>query len=193
MTTLISLLICLWFSPSNVESLTFQIVYKNREIGEMTVQKQVVGKRKIYTNTTTVRARLIGKIEVQYRSKTVFEDGILKEASVVSLLNGDEYDNTETRKVGNDYQFYKEGKFKHSLEGPITYSAMQMYFEEPTGISKAYSEEAGSYHTIQSNENEKYSKVNSRGRTNYYFYRDQYLNKIEVDAGIFEIDMVRNN
>ncbi|MCB9283269.1 MAG: hypothetical protein H6563_04280 [Lewinellaceae bacterium] len=194
-----SLLIILWhwltpfsFSPAaSVESATFDILYHDRVIGELVSSRERTGNQEIYRNTTTIRTRVFTQIEVQYQSRVVYQDGILQEATVTSLFNGDVYDNVKTQKVGNDYQFYKDGKLKRTLQGPITFSAQQMYFKEPAGISSAYSEEAGVFHTIKADDKAKYSKINSRGRTNYFYYENQYLKKIELDGGLFEVVMIR--
>lgn len=191
-----SLLIILWyllpFTPAPAtESVTFDILYHDRVIGELTSSHERTGDQEIYRNTTTIRTRVITQIEVQYQSRTVYQGGILQEATVTSLFNGDVYDNVKTQKVGNDYQFFKDGKLKRTLKGPITYSAQQMYFKEPAGITSAYSEEAGTFHTIKADEKAKYSKINSRGRTNFFYYENQFLKKIELDGGLFEVVMIR--
>ncbi|MBK7406786.1 MAG: hypothetical protein IPJ40_01145 [Saprospirales bacterium] len=181
----------LWLSIFSVETVTFQVIYDDRPLGDMVATRERVDDEEIYRNATTIRTRISRPIEVQYQSRVVFKNGILQEATVHSLLNGDVYENVETRKVGNAYNFLKNGKLKRTLDGPITYSALQMLFEEPTGISAAYSEEAGDFHTIKSNELTKYSKVNSKGRTNYYYYDKQFLKKIEIDAGLVKFEMIR--
>ncbi|MFZ2897895.1 MAG: DUF6134 family protein [Saprospiraceae bacterium] len=177
--------------PTATETATFDIIYDGKVIGEMSATRERTGEQEIYRNTTTVRGRFIGEVEVQYQSKVVYKNGVLQESSVKSLVNGDVYSDVKTQKSGSDYQFLKNGKAKHTVKGPITYSALQMLFEEPLGKSAAYSEEAGNFNSIQSNGKASYDKVNSRGRTNRYFYENNFLKKIEIDAGIVEFEMVR--
>jgi hypothetical protein len=186
------LLFCLLI-PASTESVRFEIIYDDRVIGEMSAQIERMGDREIYRNTTLVHTRVIRQIEVEYQSKVVFQNGILQEARVKSLLNGDIYSDMETQRSGEEYRVLKNGKLKNTLEGPITYSALQMLFEEPRGIQSAYSEEAGTFHDIQADGTTRYSKTNAKGRTNYYYYENNYLKKIEIDAGIVSFSMVRDD
>ncbi|MBK7410711.1 MAG: hypothetical protein IPL49_21820 [Saprospirales bacterium] len=191
----LSILVWLFFMGKSAsfpaQSVTFQVVYKDRTIGEMVAIREQIGNQEIYHNTTNIRTRIIiRQVELQYQSRVVFMDGILQEATVHSLLNGVN-ETVETRKVGNAYSFFKNGKLKRTLDGPITYSALKMIFEEPVGISVVYSEEAGDFNAIKSNELTKYSKINSKGRTNYYYYEEQFLKKIEINTGLVKVEMIR--
>jgi hypothetical protein len=177
--------------PASIETATFDIVYDGKVVGEMSATRERAGEQEIYRNTTTIKTRFIGQIEVQYQSKVVYKNGVLQESSVKSLVNGDVYSDAKTQKSGSDYLFFKNEKLKHTVKGPITYSALQMLFEEPLGKSSAYSEEAGNFIAIQSNGKASYNKVNSRGRTNRYFYENNFLKKIEVDAGVVAFEMIR--
>lgn len=185
------LLVFLLTIPASTETVTFDIVYDGKVIGEMSATRERAGEQEIYRNTTTVRTRFIGQVEVQYQSKVVYKNGVLQESSVISLINGDVYSDVKTQMSGSDYQFLKNGKPRHTVKGPIKYSALQMLFEEPLGKSAAYSEEAGNFNSIRSNGKASYDKVNSRGRTNRYFYENNFLKKIEIDAGIVAFEMVR--
>lgn len=184
-----------WISSLQVnppaEFLTFDILYGEKTVGELTASLVKAGGKEIYESKTTVRANLIKKIEVQYLGSAVFQDGILQSAKVKSLFNGDVFADGETRKVGNDYQFYENGKLKRTVKGPITFSVLQLTFVEPTGISTVYSEEAGVMQEITAGGNGAYSKLNSRGRTNRYQYSSQDLQKIWFDGGIVEFEMKR--
>ena len=192
-TLLIPLLLSLFSLPPHppAESASFQIIYRDRMLGELSASKTRVGKQDIYVNHTLISTRIIRQIEVAYKTRVVFEEGLLQEAEISSTLNGDPYSHTLTKREGKVYRFYKEGKLKKSLDQPITCSSVMLLFDEPANIRSIYSEEGGEFFDIEPGGAGNYHKVNSKGRKNTYHYENQDLMRIDIDAGIVEFDIIR--
>jgi hypothetical protein len=106
------------------------------------------------------------------------------------MVNGKPYSQSTTKKVGSKYHFYKDGKLKTILTGPIKYTASMMIFSEPTGIAAAYSEESGGFHAIARAVANVYEKRNARGRKSIYHYQNQALKSMDMDIGLTKIEMV---
>ncbi len=70
---------------------------------------------------------------------------------------------------------------------------MQLIFEEPTGITKVYAEEYGVFHTLKKIRNHTYLKTAPNGNKNTYFYKDDVLQKSDVDAGIIKFSIIRKD
>ncbi|WP_394357293.1 DUF6134 family protein [Dokdonia donghaensis] len=86
--------------------------------------------------------------------------------------------------ISRDYkrpQFYKE---------PINYTTIQLYFEEPIGLTSCYSEQDGSINKLVALGNHSYKKVNAKGLENLYFYKDGRLIKASIDGGVIQFELV---
>ncbi|MBK8491642.1 MAG: hypothetical protein IPL49_12355 [Saprospirales bacterium] len=185
-----SLCLSLAFSPS-AESVAFQLIFRGKALGEVTATKITDGKQKIFTNNTFISTRIIQKIEVQYYTRVVYQEGILQEADVTTTLNGNPYSHTVTKRAGSVYEFFKDEKLKSTLEYPIYYSSIMLLFDEPVGVDKAYSEEGGSFFSLEKDAPFTYQKTNSKGRKTLYQYKNQDLQRVDIDAGIVEFDLIR--
>ena len=64
-----------------------------------------------------------------------------------------------------------------------------LYFEEPKGVDKTFSEQTGNFNVLRKINEGVYLKTNDKGRENTYHYVNGKLSFIEVDGGIigFEI------
>jgi hypothetical protein len=184
------LLLALSYSSKPIEEVYFNVLHKGDYIGELKASKTVDGDFITYTNTTNLKARVIMEMQVKFKIQSIYKNNLLESSKVDISLNGKPYSNNSTKKVGNSYEFYKDGKLKSTINGPIKYSATLMLFAEPKGITSAYSEESGGFHTIQKSVANVYEKQNARGRKSIYHYRDQMLNSLDMDLGLTEIEMI---
>ena len=179
-----------WANPAANEAIAFDIVRNEKVLGELKATKSISGSRTVYESQTTISICIIKEIEMQYESRVKFNNDRLEEAEVATTINGRPHSNVLTKRAGNTYQFYKNGKLSKTIPGSISYSAIMMLFDEPRGISTAYSEDAGCFCAIVPAGHCKYQKVNSKGRKNKYFYKNQDLQSITIDAGLVGFDMI---
>jgi len=178
------------YSPKPIEEVYFKVLHKGEYIGELKASKTVDGDFTTYTNTTNLKARVIMEMRVKFKIQSIYKNNQLESSKVDISVNEKPYSNNSTKKVGNSYEFYKDGKLKSTINGPIKYSANLMLFGEPKGITTAYSEESGGFHTIQKSVTNVYEKQNSRGRKSIYHYQNQMLSSLDMDLGLTEIEMV---
>jgi uncharacterized protein DUF6134 len=179
-----------WGTSSVDEAIAFDIVRNEKVLGKLKATKSTSGHQTVYESQTTISTRIIKKIEMQYESCVKFKNGRLEEAEVVATINGRPHSNVLTKRVDNTYQFHKNGKLGKTISGSISCSAIMMLFDEPRGISTAWSEDGGCFCTIVPTGHCTYQKVNSKGHTNKYFYKNQDLQSIAIDAGLVGFDMI---
>ena len=191
-----TLFILIWLFPLPAtfpvsESAAFRIIHGERILGELTASKTTAGERDIYLNNTLVRTRIVRQIEVLYQTRVVYQGGVLQEADVTVTVNGNPYARTLTKKSGSGYQVFRDGKLKQTLSQPITHSSIMLLFGEPLGVRSCYSEEGGVFNAIEPGGGATYSKINSKGRRTTYYYENRNLQRIDIDAGIMEFEMIR--
>ncbi|MBK9017525.1 MAG: hypothetical protein IPM82_27690 [Saprospiraceae bacterium] len=173
-----------------METIQFDIMHNGSSVGEFIASKTTEGERTTFVNATDIKTKIIRDIRVYFNIQSTFKDNELEYSSVEILVNGKSYSQSTTKKVGDKYHFYKDGKLKTILSGPIKYSAAMMIFSEPTGFTTAYSEESGGFHDIAKAVANVYEKRNSRGRKSIYHYKNQALKSMDVDIGLTKIEMV---
>jgi hypothetical protein len=172
------------------DAIRFDIQHNGGSIGEFTALKSVNGDNTIYYNNMDIKVKMIATVRMNFNVKSIYLNNELEHSIVDITLNGRPYITTTTKKVGNKYQYSKDGKLKSTFDGPIRYSAAMMIFGEPSGYSSAYSEEYGGFHSIKKSSTSVYEKQNSRGRKSIYYYQNQVLKSMDVDVGLTTVEMV---
>lgn len=173
-----------------VEEFRLDILRNGTSVGELKASKTTDGERTTYLSLTNIKIRILAVIQVNYRTQVTFKNGELESSKVDITLNGKPYGTSSTKRLGNIYQFYKDGKLKSTITGAIKYSSALLVYGEPKGFIAAYSEESGTFQSIEKQGTDVYEKVNSRGRKTIYHYQNQALNSLKLDAGIAEFEMV---
>lgn len=172
------------------EVILFDVILRDKVVGELQAVKTTTANQTTYHSFTNIQTSFITKLEVNYSTRVVYREGTLSDAKVDISVNGKTFTDTHTRLVDGQYQFFKSGKLKKQLDQPIEFSSIQLIFEEPAQIAKAYSEESGGFFTIEKTEHNIYEKVNSRGRKSIYEYQNRALKSIDLDAGLVRFEMV---
>ncbi len=178
------------YLPKPIDEVYFNVLHNGKNIGELKASKSVDGEFTTYTNTTDLKAKVVMDMRVKLKIQSLYKNNQLESSKVDISVNDKPYSNNSTKRLGNTYQFFKDGKLKMTINGPIKYSATLMLFEEPKGMTTAYSEESGGFHAIQKSVTNVYEKQNARGRKSIYHYQNQLLKSLDVDLGLTEIEMV---
>ncbi|MDR6301549.1 DUF6134 family protein [Mesonia maritima] len=172
------------------EKYRFNILHREKIIGELVAKKEVLEDKIIYSNRTEISTRIIAKIEVDYTYKVVYTNNSLAHAFALILLNDREKTNAYTEKTKTGYIFYEDDEAQHKIDSPITYSTVNLMFEEPLTITKVYAEEHGEFHQLKKVAKNIYEKTNSKGKTSLYKYKNGKLVEAEIDAGIISFKIV---
>lgn len=176
-----------------IDELRYDVLHNGKTVGEFKAYMTVDGVHTTYVNSTDIKAKIVAAVRVNVKIQSTYKNNELEHSKVNVSVNGKPYSSSLTKRVGNQYQFYKDDKLKSTLVGPIMYSAALMMFKEPSGIAAAYSEEGGSFHAIEKSVANVYEKLNSRGRKSIYHYKNQILKSMDMDVGLTTIEMVRKD
>jgi hypothetical protein len=177
-------------TPIEKSDLLFEVVFKDKVVGTLNAERRSEGNKVIYTNLSQVEVNLVKRIEMVYETQVVYEDSVMVSAQVITSVNGKVRKTMETKREGNGYKFYKNGRCTGCVEGPIRYSAIMMLFDEPGNVEETYSEEAGCFFRIETKGGSCYSKVNGRGKKSSYHYSHGTLERMTIEGGLFNFEMV---
>ncbi|MBK9013653.1 MAG: hypothetical protein IPM82_05970 [Saprospiraceae bacterium] len=172
------------------DAIRFNILHHGYSVGEFIAQKSTDGNQTTFFNNMDIKVKIIVEMRMNFKVTSIYINNELEHSKVDITMNGKPHISTTTKRVGNKYQFYKDGKLKTTFDGPIRYSAAMMIFGEPSGFTSAYSEEYGGFHSIKKSATNVYEKQNSRGRKSVYYYQNQVLKSMNVDVGLATVEMV---
>lgn len=179
-------------SYAQEEKRVFKIIHKGNNIGNLYAKKEQLGDKVIYSNRTEIDTRIITKIEVDYNYKVVYKNETLAHAYVLIFFNGKEKTNTYTDQNKEGYNFYEDDELQQTISEKIKYSTVNLMFEEPVNINRVYAEEHGNFHQIKKIGPHCYEKINSKGKSSTYTYKDGFLTQAEIDAGLINFKIIAN-
>lgn len=175
---------------AQVEKQVFRIVHNNKNIGVLYAKKNLLDDKIIYSNRTEINTRILTKIQVDYNYKVIYKNDSLFNANVLILLNEKEKTNTYTDTDENVYIFHENDKEKNRIKETITYSTVNLIFEEPENITKVYAEEYGTFHYLKKICSHLYEKTNHKGKTSSYKYKSGKLLEAEIDTGFISFKII---
>ncbi|MBU2945287.1 DUF6134 family protein [Zobellia uliginosa] len=176
-------------SISSVTTLHYDIVMKDKVIGSLDTHKRTKGDLTTYESFTSIKTKLLTKIEVDYKYDVAFNKSLLRKAKVSIVVNNKQHAETSTLWKDQQYQIIKNNK-ESSIQDPIQYTTILMYFKEPKQIKHCYSEQDGTMNTIIPLGNNSYKKINANGKENIYFYKNGTLQKASIDGGLVDFELI---
>jgi hypothetical protein len=183
------LLITPLLSSGQAQKLVFDLLYKDKKLGELTAQHYQKGDTLFYISNTSIKTRIITPLNVEYTylvKKDLNKQLLFAEVTIV--VNGKTRTHSFTRKKENAYIFTESNK-SHKINRAINYSSVQLLFEEPTGVKEIYSEEQGKFLTLRQESRHKYIK--SAKNDSEYYYVNGNLNQAVLDIGIISFEVLK--
>ncbi|WP_223034419.1 DUF6134 family protein [Hanstruepera marina] len=169
----------------------FNILHDGKSLGTLKATKTTDGDITTYASHTKIQYHLIVPIEIIYDYQVSFNNKELREAKANIMVKGNEKTNTKTLITNKGYNFYSDGQLQKNIpETSINHSIVQLLFEEPIGLTRIYSEEHGTFHTLKKIKDSTYLKTTNSGHKSTYHYQNGVLQRTETDAGIIKFSIV---
>lgn len=127
--------------------------------------------------------RVIFGFTTGYSCESFFKNGVLTKTTVMDTMNDDVR--------GSSMVEWKQGKYFMVIDGeektwhsPVLETVGSLYYQEPAGLSRIFSERHGRYLAIQNQGNGRYNLIKPDDRVNTYQYEDGLCTKVEVDNSL---------
>lgn len=182
--------------PIEREVWNYEVEIKKKVAGNIRVVREKEGRRKYkYQTHSFIKHQVIIPIKVIHDFQVTYENDLLKYAVVKIQVNGNEHTSTQTIYQGYKKWIFKKDGDREEIRKTIDYSSILLYFREPEGIDKVFSEEDGSFHDLQRTSMHTYMKISPKGRKNKYHYENGMLKFAEIDTKAidFTIRLVSGN
>ena len=183
------------FLFGQAQRLDYNLKAAGVKLGGFKLEKHVFNDTTIYLLKSTVSINLIfTKHVVDYSSLTTYYKGILIEARVIAIENGELGKNTITKRVPKGYHVSKyeeeekkEFDFSHS---GIKYSSTRLFFEKPILSDSSYAELYGTFGFFSEEKtNEVIITNQATGSETVYFYMNSTPVKRKIEYPIVDFVM----
>lgn len=188
--TMLLLLMPLCTKSQNLE-LKYKICQGGDEIGWLSIYKNMDGNKLTITLTSEIKTRVIFTIAVSTKESSSFRNGQLLHSSVFRKTNGHTKINKQTALNGEVYEVVKNGQ---SAKLPFSYigkNLLSLYFQEPVGISKVYSDNHERFLNIAKTDEGAYKVKFPDGNSNIFYYSAGACTKIKIFHTLYNATVTR--
>ncbi len=173
------------FVLAQEKKLEYVIKRKGNEVGTLTFTHQQAGHRVVMKMESEVRTRLILLFTAKAKEETVYDNGIMTWSSIYRKMNGNEKANKRTTLSGTSYVITEDEENETVTHFPIRYNMLSLYVQEPTGISKVYSDNFERLLDIQTIAPHHYKIKFPDGNYNEYFFSQGICTRIRIHHSFY--------
>jgi len=177
-------------ATSQKKVLTFDIVRNDKTLGKVFFSQTSSGKTDSLNMECKVNAKLVATFTAEARETAVFSNGILVQSSIYRKMNGSEKANKNQRAATDKYVIVDRKKSKEINIYPITQNMLSLYTNEPIKTSQVYSDNFEVMVPVEKIQDHKYKVTLPDNSYNYYYYKDNTLNEVEVHHPLYSAKFV---
>ncbi|QSE96462.1 DUF6134 family protein [Fulvivirga lutea] len=123
--------------------------------------------------------------------KVTFSDGSIDESYTAVYMNKNQEDSASLVHISNHqylcFMTEKDERYKKNF-GAISFPSAMLYYKEPKGVSKVFSERFLDYCPVEVLEEGKYMVYLPNGKENVYTYKNGELISVFIDRTWFNIE-----
>jgi uncharacterized membrane protein YbaN (DUF454 family) len=165
---LIQLLVLVAFVSQAQKKLYYDILYKDRDVGDLVATYSEKGKYADLVVKSKVTAKLIMKVEVSYTMKVKFVDNEMYSSSVVTYVNGNVRNSIKVTRKKDHYLVDEKGELR-KYYGKISITDGLLCVKEPLNTDHIFSEFDAIDKPLNSLGNHTYKMTNPQNN-NYTVY-----------------------
>lgn len=181
-------------TQTSTETITFTVYLSGSDIGKITATKKTLG--------NTVHYRVFSDVEYNswlydHQRTTdvtgVMVNGELAESHSMVTEYGDTEVDARTKRNGVSYTGTPHHGSPKTISGPIDFISIMLYFHEPEGISRIYSESHLDYCKVKPLGNGVYEYETPEGKINDYAYKNGKLVEVKIYRTLVNITIERSS
>ena len=162
-------------------SLKYNIQLKDDVIGILNVKRMIQGNKTSYLLDSKIQIQKVMTFDITYNLVTNYENGKLISSTNRQTTNARMKTNSSTVWEGNKYLVTVGSDRKYIKEKMIDYSLALLYFNEPIGKTKVWSDSFGKFLRIKPDGVHRYELQLPDGKKNYYNYKFGICSMVETE------------
>jgi hypothetical protein len=177
----ILLLVLLFFSfGAKAQKLNYEVRMNDEAVGSMKAVREGSGKIR-YSIQSIISYKKLLKIDLDYSLEAFFEKQILKSSLAVQKTNGKEHTHSKTERIENGYRISTLKGNRQVKHTGIDWNLCRLYFAEPAGISKVWSDTFCEMLDILPAGNHRYELRLPDGKSSFYTYHKGICILVETE------------
>ena len=173
-----------------VETIMFNIMKKETNIGTITINKSISELITTYHVNSNILAKLILTFKINCEERSVFKNDTLVFSSVYRTLNNKEKVNQSLEFINGNYYLQEEGKKVLLNIETIRQNLVTLYFVEPIGINKVFCDKQNLMVNLIYLKKGKYKVVFPNGDYNIFYYINGKCSMIEAVNSWCEVKLI---
>ena len=184
----------IWTATAQKTEISFHVVFKDENIGKLhAVEERSETKSHKDLRTETDASIFAMSIHVESEVKTAHDNGILIEGTSYQHANrGAEDIHGHVTTIGDKhYQAIRNGNTRQIKGQHISFCVIDLYFNEPIGISHVFSNMYTDFVSIKSIDQGKYQLTTPDEKESFFTYRNGKLMSVETKTPLGKVVVTR--
>ncbi len=174
------------------KKLTYSIISKGDTVGQMQIAQRILGSDISYSVASTVTTKMLMTIKVNVEEEVQYYNNKLIKSSSQRMINDKPKANKRTEAHENYYLLSNDNNQDTLREKEITYDFSLLYFKEPVGVKKVFSNYYQVSLPIQQLDAHSYQINLPEGGVNTYYYSNGKCNRVDMQSPLFNAQMTLN-
>jgi len=184
------LFFCWSFPVGLTQTIVFDVMDDADTVGLMKVKRSTEGGKTVLKSDGLITVSLIWTFELHNLYEASFEEGQLVSNKIRNSRNDDLSGQADGHLSEERYLNTVDGE-KRSVPAPIDFILLSLYFEEPLGRTRIYSERQGVYLPIKSLGNHRYELTTYADRPAIYTYVNGRCQQIDLSHFLGSVSFIR--
>lgn len=177
-----------WCPITELQYLRYDIFVADNKIGEVLASKNSKGLLTTYSIQTNLSFRLMEKYDVNYQLSSSYKNNFLIESALKNIVNGKLEDNVYIKWDGKQYTG-QANKKAVSIKERIKYSIAKLYFHEPLGVDRIFSEKYTDFEKLKTQGPNEYVLHLGDGNKSHYTYNNGICTEVTSTKSFFKIQI----
>jgi len=181
------------FYPVSAQHNSFTIHFAGKEIGEINTYLTESENTQIYEVTSVASFQVLWMKYHRTTSNLVtYENETVSTSYTGVYMNNDLEDSAAIHFNDDSYKCYRHPDERFVLkDSSMQFTTVKLYFHEPIGVEKVYSERFLAYCDLEKDGKNKYKLYLPDGKINYYTYANKLLIEVFVDRTMFDLQFLK--
>ncbi len=171
---------------ADAQTLGFRVWYAGQDIGTLRATRSGEDAERRLVVESSVQVKMVLNLNMETYIEARYHEGVLAEARGRRSSSNDRLSDETTvltRRQGS-YVLRRKGKESGLDSPPITWCVADLYFREPRGATRIYSETMGAFLALRSLGTGAYRLTRDDGKANIYRYSGGRLMEVEVASPV---------
>ena len=176
---------------TEVEKISFSVINKDSNIGYIDIEKASLDKTTTYTIDSKVKVKVVFSFNAVGREKTIYKNDTLIYSSIYRKLNNKVKLDQSLSLINGKYFLNTKNKKEEINIDIISSNLVTLFFFEPVGIHKIYSDKFKKMVKITPIGKGMYKVVLPNKSISIYHYKNGKCTTIDVVGSFFKIKLVQ--